>query len=223
MRTEIGRGLRGRRIGVAAGVGLLTLAADFWIVLAVWQAHYTEGVNGRWALALVALTIYLWLADGDLPTAGLTGPAGGWRRWAKLALALGLVAGVVMAAALQLWVAAGWRLPVQSVRPANVVPAFFHICVFAPLLEETLYRVILCVPLAAVVGPWRAVAVSGVVFGLLHVAYGNPSPENALGGFFLAWAYLRSGSVLVPVLFHSAGNLLVLVGQVVAWHLIGDL
>jgi uncharacterized protein len=70
-------------------------------------------------------------------------------------------------------------------------------------------------------GPWRAIAASGAVFALLHVAYGNPSPENLLGGFFLAWAYLRSGSVWLPVLLHSAGNLLCLAAQLGTWYWLG--
>ena len=109
----------------------------------------------------------------------------------------------------------------MTVEPAAVGPAFLRMCVFAPLLEEAIYRVALCVPLAATVGAGWAVAASGAAFGLLHAVYGNPSPENVLGGFFLAWAYLRSGSACVPVLLHAAGNLLVLAGQVGGWYYLG--
>ena len=116
-----------------------------------------------------------------------------------------------------LWVAVGWRLPIVSVALADIGPAFFHMCVFAPLLEEAIYRIALCVPLASFDAKGAVVA-SGAVFGLLHVVYGNPSPENVLGGFFLAWAYLRSGSVCLPVLLHAAGNLLALAGRVVVWY-----
>jgi membrane protease YdiL (CAAX protease family) len=127
-----------------------------------------------------------------------------------------------MGAATALWVAAGWRLPVGSVAPGEIGPAFFRMCVFAPLLEEAIYRVALCVPLAAVAGPKWAIVVSGTAFGFLHAFYGNLSPENALGGFFLAWAYLRSGSVCVPVTLHAAGNLLILAGQVGVWYWLTD-
>jgi membrane protease YdiL (CAAX protease family) len=194
------------------------VTADLWVV---WLRRSPESIDGRWAVALVVLAASLWLAGGDLSTVGLNAPAGGWRRWTRLAALLGLAAGVCIGAGVGLWVAAGWRLPVQSVAPAEVGPAFFRMCVFAPLLEETIYRVALCVPLTAVAGPEWAVAASGVVFGLLHVVYGNPSPENVLGGFFLAWAYLRSGSVCVPVLLHAAGNLLILAGQVGVWYWTG--
>ncbi len=38
-----------------------------------------------------------------------------------------------------------------------------------------------------------------------------------VGGFFLAWAYLKSESLAVPVLLHGLGNLCALAGQVAAW------
>ena len=215
MGTNIGRGLRGGRACVAVTIGLLAVTGDLWLV---WLYRYPESIDGRWAIALTSLAAYIWLAGGDLPTVGLVAPSGGWRRWAKLAILLGLVAVACMGVASGVWVAAGWRLPVQSVAPTQVWPAFFHMCVFAPLLEEAVYRVALCVPLAAIAAPGWAIAVSGAVFGLLHVVYGNPSPENILGGFFLAWAYLRSGSVCVPVLLHAAGNLLALAGQIGVWY-----
>jgi membrane protease YdiL (CAAX protease family) len=46
-------------------------------------------------------------------------------------------------------------------------------------------------------------------FALLHHRYGNLSPENALAGLLLGWAYLRSGSLALPILLHSVGNALV--------------
>ena len=62
-----------------------------------------------------------------------------------------------------------------------------------------------------------AIAASGVIFAALHFVYGNPSPENAVGGLFLAWAYLKSETIVVPVLLHALGNSLVLAVQVAAW------
>jgi membrane protease YdiL (CAAX protease family) len=160
------------------------------------------------------------LARGDLAAVGLVAPAGGWRRWARLALVVGLVTVVVLGVGFGLWLAAGRELLIYRVAPSEVGPAFLHMCVFAPLLEEIVYRVVLCVPLAAAVGGGGAVAASGVAFGLLHVVYGTPSPENLLGGFILAWSFVRSGSVSLPLLLHAPGNLLVLGGQVAAWYLL---
>jgi membrane protease YdiL (CAAX protease family) len=88
----------------------------------------------------------------------------------------------------------------------------------APIFEEVIYRLILCAPLAAWRRPWWGVVLSGLTFAALHMLYGNPSPENLFGGLFLAWAFLQSGSLLVPVLLHSLGNLCVLAGQIAAWY-----
>jgi membrane protease YdiL (CAAX protease family) len=60
-----------------------------------------------------------------------------------------------------------------------------------------------------------------LAFGGLHVAYGNPSPENLVGCLFLAWAYLKSESIVVPVVLHGLGNLCVLALQVGAWYFWG--
>ncbi|MEN6575176.1 MAG: CPBP family intramembrane glutamic endopeptidase [Phycisphaerales bacterium] len=92
-------------------------------------------------------------------------------------------------------------------------------CVYYPLLEELLYRLVLCAPLAALFGPWRAIVISGVVFGALHLLYGNPAPTNLVAGYILAWAYIRSESIFVPIVWHSLGNAAILVFQVVAWYM----
>ena len=72
--------------------------------------------------------------------------------------------------------------------------------------------------LAALLGPWKTSVVSGLAFAYLHVLYGNPSPENVAGGFILAWVYLKSESILLPVLAHSLGNLGALASQVAVWY-----
>jgi membrane protease YdiL (CAAX protease family) len=47
------------------------------------------------------------------------------------------------------------------------------------------------------------------VFAWLHQLYGHLSPDNALAGLLLTWAYLRSGSLAVPIAPHALGNALV--------------
>jgi membrane protease YdiL (CAAX protease family) len=83
-----------------------------------------------------------------------------------------------------------------------------------------IYRLVLCVPVAALLRPAPAILLCGAVFSLLHVVYGNPGPDNLIAGFFLTWAYLRSESLLLPVALHSAGNLCALTLQVVSWYLL---
>ena len=44
-----------------------------------------------------------------------------------------------------------------------------------------------------------------------------PGPDNLIAGFFLAWAFLKSGSIIVPLALHALGNLCALVSWVGMW------
>ena len=81
-------------------------------------------------------------------------------------------------------------------------------CIHAPITEESIYRVALCAPLAAWLGPWKTVVLSGVVFGYLHVLWGNFEWNQPFGGMLNAWAYLRSGRVWVPIALHALSKML---------------
>jgi uncharacterized protein len=170
-------------------------------------------------VALVALALYLYLARGDLTSVGLTAtPAQGWRYWFLAALLIGVAVAGFIALGLGAWIFAGQRLPIYTTAPHAFGTAFLRMCVFAPILEEVTYRLIVCVPFAAWGRPWLAIAASGLAFAALHLIYGNPSPENLVGGLFLAWAYLRSGTIGIPVLLHSLGNFCVIVAHAGAWY-----
>ena len=82
-------------------------------------------------------------------------------------------------------------------------------CVAAPVLEELIYRLALCLPLVGIVGRRWTILLSGVVFAALHFRHGNPGPSNFIAGFILGWAYLKSGNLLIPIILHSLGNLCV--------------
>ena len=55
--------------------------------------------------------------------------------------------------------------------------------------------------------PGAANIAGGIVFAALHFAYGSPGLDNFLAGYILAWAYIKSGSIIVPVVLHSLGNM----------------
>lgn len=62
------------------------------------------------------------------------------------------------------------------------------------------------------------VIVGGTLFAALHFVYGNAAPDNVVAGFFLTWAYLKSGTLVIPIIYHAAGNGFVLACHFVAWH-----
>jgi membrane protease YdiL (CAAX protease family) len=115
-------------------------------------------------------------------------------------------------------VAFGYDFPITATPPRLLPIYLWDGCFVFPVMEEFIYRVALCVPLVLIVSPWGAIAASGIVFAFLHVLYGNPSPENAIGGFVLAWVYLKSGSIYVPIGLHALGNFLLLLAQVALWY-----
>jgi uncharacterized protein len=112
-------------------------------------------------------------------------------------------------------------LPPSPIQSESQIPGQLALaCVYAPLLEETLYRLCLLPPAVAWLGARGGIVVGGVVFAGLHVLYGNPSPENLLGGFILSWAYLKSGTLVVPIALHSLGNLCAMLSQVGYFYLV---
>jgi membrane protease YdiL (CAAX protease family) len=75
-----------------------------------------------------------------------------------------------------------------------------------PVFEEILFRFVLCGALLGRLSPAGNVSVSGVSFALMHFLFGVASLDNAVAGFILAWAFLRSSSIAVPIALHSLGN-----------------
>jgi uncharacterized protein len=217
MRTAIGQELERSRtvLATAAAVGIAGVAADFAFIF--WD--FTLSVEARGALAVIALGAQIRLANGDMTSVGLRmTPTQGWWFWGRAALLIGFAVLVCVAVGLAVWIIAGRTIPVYATAPGNIGPAFVRMCVIAPVVEETIYRLGLCVPLAVLLGPWRAIAISGLAFAGMHWAYGIPSPENLIGGFFLAWAFLKSESLAVPVALHGLGNVCALASQMGAWY-----
>jgi uncharacterized protein len=82
----------------------------------------------------------------------------------------------------------------------------------AALLEETLYRALLLTGLARLTrSPLLALAVTSVVFGLVHVT-GSPDAtmisvlSNAMGGLMYGIAFLRTGRIWLALGIHFAWN-----------------
>lgn len=83
---------------------------------------------------------------------------------------------------------------------------FLSIALLAPILEEMLFR-------GAIEGkllrmwqnPWKAILVSSLIFGVVHM---NPAqiPFAFLLGMMFGWLYYRTGSLLPGILGHVLNN-----------------
>lgn len=78
----------------------------------------------------------------------------------------------------------------------------------SPLAEEVVFRGVIYTRLRRFYGPTVGIVVSGVIFGVFH---GNPvqGVYGACLGMLMAYLYERSGSFLIPILFHAVANLAV--------------
>ena len=52
----------------------------------------------------------------------------------------------------------------------------------------------------------------------VHGEEGNPGPDNVIAGVLLGWAFLKSGSLLAPIIFHALGNVLAVGVQLRNWY-----
>ena len=115
-----------------------------------------------------------------------------------------------------IWWMFGWKIPIYRTSPR--LDLLFWMCLYAPVVEEIIYRSLLAVAVTPTIGVRATIVVSELVFAWIHVLRGTPSPENLIGGLVLAWAFIRSGTILVPIALHSAGNLIALADQIAGWY-----
>lgn len=215
MQSMIGSSIPASRRRLALGLALATIAAYFLIVFLRLSFDFST------SLVLFSTLVLVWLCEGDLTSLGLRwSPRQGWRLWIRWAWRILMLLGVALIIGFGVARLIGYEFPIITTPPRLAAWRFVWMCIYAPLLEELLFRFILCVPLSRFWGGWTAIAISGTLFAFVHVAYGSASPENLLGGFFLAWAYLKSESIVIPILLHATGNFLALLAQLVGWYLV---
>lgn len=210
----IGEGLAGSRSRqtLACLVGAVVVAGDLVTI------HARLGYGYGALIAALAVVALLTLVRGDRASLGLTvAPQQGWGYWCRLTAVL--VPIFLGAGALR----DGLRWALTGDVPVPLPPELWweklaSECLMAPPIEEVIYRLALCVPLTAILPRGAVIVASGLVFGLAHVLAGVGEATHFVMGFFFAWAYLKSGSIVVPVAFHALNNLWMLGVQIGAWY-----
>ena len=83
---------------------------------------------------------------------------------------------------------------------------FMALVIAAPILEELIFRGIMLDGLLRIYSPTKAVIVSSLLFGLIHL---NPAQfvGGALVGGFMGWVYVHTRSVMATILIHASFNL----------------
>jgi membrane protease YdiL (CAAX protease family) len=82
-------------------------------------------------------------------------------------------------------------------------------CLLAPVFEELMFRGILLDWLRKRLSNWKAIAVSAVLFAVMHV-YPIAMPYAFLFGLVMGWLRLLTGSTVNTLFFHALNNLLLL-------------
>lgn len=75
-----------------------------------------------------------------------------------------------------------------------------------PIVEEFIYRGVLFQGLRQRLGLWPAMGLSALVFGVVHLLAPFYMAILAIFGFWLAGAFHRTGSLIVPVVGHITFN-----------------
>jgi hypothetical protein len=201
--SAIGKGLRQspRLLVITTAVAAAIVAATLLLTAPSGQ-RLDRGRGAYLTLATIAC-LYLGFVATHVPgTAGALGfrltPRQGWLFWLSVIPAIGLTQLVVML----IW----GRVFSGTVPWDRIVSA----CFISPVAEEVLYRMVICPSAVALAGPWGGITISGVIFALAHFIAGVAAPENQMGGFVLAWFFVKSETIILPLALHSIGNLFAL-------------
>jgi len=211
--SAIGKGLRQspRLLVTTTAVAVAIVALGVFLTSWTGQTKLDPGRNIYLTLVMVGCLYLGFLALYVPGTAGALGfrcvPRQGWLFW------LWVSATIAAIFVIELIVLLIWQISsgINLVRPQALTwPQFFSSCVVAPVHEEILDRMILCTAAVALVRSWGGIAISGVIFWLSHYVAGVASLDNLIGGFLLAWCFVKSETIILPIVLHSLSNLFML-------------
>lgn len=94
----------------------------------------------------------------------------------------------------------------------NYPALFLFPAIYAPILEEIIFRKFLMGGLKHRFGFWPAILVSSLLFGAVHMELQHLLIYSSMG-FVLGYLYHKSGKIAVPILAHGLMNATVVVIQ----------
>jgi membrane protease YdiL (CAAX protease family) len=113
-----------------------------------------------------------------------------------------------------------WKPIVRLVNEVedNILPLFENcsvvdfalISVVAGTSEEALFRGVIQPSLGHIVSPWGAIAIAGMLFGLLHLITPTYAALAGLIGVYLGWLMMASENLLLPIAVHILYDFLAL-------------
>lgn len=95
----------------------------------------------------------------------------------------------------------------------NYPALFLFPALYAPILEEIIFRKFLMGGLKNRFGFWPAILVSSLIFGAVHMELQHLLIYTSMG-FVLGYLYHKSGKIAVPMLAHGIMNAVVIIIQI---------
>ncbi|KGX85066.1 CPBP family intramembrane glutamic endopeptidase [Pontibacillus litoralis] len=96
---------------------------------------------------------------------------------------------------------------------AKAAPIFIIIItVFAPILEEILFRKILFGSIYKKTNFFIAAIISSLIFSIIHMDFTHTIKYTAMG-FVFAFLYVKTKRIIVPIIAHMSMNLIVVIAQ----------
>jgi len=103
---------------------------------------------------------------------------------------------------------AGISLPLTSARPSDYAAWIAYQFFYVAVAEEVFFRGYLLTSLQALFGGGAAIVVSAACFAAAHVVLQGQitAALTFLPGLILGWLFVRTGTLLAPMLFHGMAN-----------------
>lgn len=168
----------------------------FYIVVPYFFFHYYWSKNPDWSLSEVLST------KGIKPW--LPGIAGMVLVSIAFSLTMFWLQLAIVSPAFP-WLAELMLEPVEM--PGGVGYEYFMLLtlvILAPIVEEFVFRGVFLTRFAAKTSMWGGILISSLMFGVLHLDFVG----SFLFGIIASLLYLRTGNLLLPILFHMLNNAL---------------